>query len=226
MQKTILIVDDEKDIIDLLSYNLSSKGYNVITAGNGAEALLKVNSDVDLILLDVMMPKMNGYDVCKSVRNNPTSSDIPIILLTAKSSTSDEYEGLACGADDYIVKPVSIKNLLLRINNIFKRLSRSSKESQVVSYSSISVDSDRCAAFVLGKQIRLTKTELSLLLMLIRSPGKVFRREEILNKIWGEDTFVTDRTIDVHIRKLRAKIEKEEKIIRTSHGLGYYVDKK
>ncbi len=222
MQKTILIVDDEQDIIDLLTYNLSNEGYKVVSALDGVQALLKVNSDIDLIILDVMMPKMNGYDVCKSIKKTPAYSEIPIFFLTAKSSSDDEYEGLSIGAEDYITKPISIKNLLLRVKNILKK--STNKSNQILNFSSISINLTNFTVHRDGEKIKLTKTEFNLLSTLAKSPGKVFKRQELLDKVWGENAYVTDRTVDVHIRKLRKKIEKETPLILTSHGIGYYIE--
>ena len=222
-QPTILIVDDENDIIDLLSYNLKNNNYNVETACDGSEALLKINNNIDLILLDVMMPKIDGIEVCKSIKKNPSSKNIPVILLTAKSTSQDEYEGLISGADDYIKKPISIKNLLLRIKNILNRLSKKSFNN-ILKHGSISLNLETIEVYNKNTKINLTKTEFDLLSLFIKSPNKVFTREEILNKIWGYDTIVTDRTIDVHINKLRKKIEQENRVIFSSHGRGYYLD--
>ena len=222
-QPTILIVDDENDIIDLLSYNLKTNNYNVETACDGSEALLKINNNIDLILLDVMMPKIDGIEVCKSIKKNPSSKNIPVILLTAKSTSQDEYEGLISGADDYIKKPISIKNLLLRIKNILNRVHKKSFNN-ILKHGSISLNLETIEVYNKDTKINLTKTEFDLLSLFIKSPNKVFTREEILNKIWGYDTIVTDRTIDVHINKLRKKIEQENRVIFSSHGRGYYLD--
>lgn len=222
-QPTILIVDDENDIIDLLSYNLKTNNYNVETACDGSEALLKINNNIDLILLDVMMPKIDGIEVCKSIKKNPSTKNIPVILLTAKSTSQDEYEGLISGADDYIKKPISIKNLLLRIKNILKRTSKESSNN-ILNYGSLSLNLETIEVYNKNTKINLTKTEFDLLSLFIKSPNKVFTREEILNKIWGYGTIVTDRTIDVHINKLRKKIEQENRVIFSSHGRGYYLD--
>ena len=222
-QPTILIVDDEADIIDLLSYNLTTNNYNVETACDGSEALLKINNNIDLILLDVMMPKIDGIEVCKSIKKNPSTKNIPVILLTAKSTSQDEYEGLISGADDYIKKPISIKNLLLRIKNILKRTSKESSNN-ILKYESLSLNLETIEVYNKNTKINLTKTEFDLLSLFIKSPNKVFTREEILNKIWGYGTIVTDRTIDVHINKLRKKIEQENRVIFSSHGRGYYLD--
>ena len=222
-QPTILIVDDENDIIDLLSYNLKTNNYNVETACDGSEALLKINNNIDLILLDVMMPKIDGIEICKSIKKNPSTKNIPVILLTAKSTSQDEYEGLISGADDYIKKPISIKNLLLRIKNILNRVSKKSFNN-ILKYGSISLNLETIEVYNKNTKINLTKTEFDLLSLFIKSPNKVFTREEILNKIWGYDTIVTDRTIDVHINKLRKKIEQENRMIFSSHGRGYYLE--
>ena len=222
-QPTILIVDDENDIIDLLSYNLKTNNYNVETACDGSEALLKINNNIDLILLDVMMPKIDGIEVCKSIKKNPSTKNIPVILLTAKSTSQDEYEGLISGADDYIKKPISIKNLLLRIKNILNRVSKKSFNN-ILKYGSISLNLETIEVYNKDTKINLTKTEFDLLSLFVKAPNKVFTREEILNKIWGYDTIVTDRTIDVHINKLRKKIEQENRVIFSSHGRGYYLD--
>ena len=219
MKKTILVVDDEKDITDLLSYNLSNNNYKVIVANDGFDALLKINSEIDLVLLDVMMPKLDGYDVCKKIKENPSTSNIPIIFLTAKSSTEDEYSGLVLGADDYIKKPIAMENLLLRINNLFKKNVKKSKN--VINSKSLTLNLDTLTVYQSGEKIILTKTEFNLLKLFIKHPEKVFIRDELLNRIWG-DKIVSDRTIDVHITKLRKKIEIDHKLIFTSHGSGYY----
>ena len=221
MKRTILIADDEKDIIDLLSYNLSKNGYNIISASDGSEVLLKVNPTIDLIILDIMMPKLDGYELCDILKKNPTTKGIPIIFLTAKNSTDDEYKGLLKGADDYVVKPVAIGNLLLRIKNI---LNKKNQTSNILNSKSLSVNIENMTVYNDENKILLTKTEFSLLTIFIKSPGKVFKREELLDKVWGSDTIVTDRTVDVHITKLRKKIEINERIIFTAHGSGYYFE--
>ena len=221
MKRTILIADDEKDIIDLLSYNLSKNGYNIISASDGSEVLLKVNPTIDLIILDIMMPKLDGYELCDILKKNPTTKGIPIIFLTAKNSADDEYKGLLKGADDYVVKPVAIENLLLRIKNI---LNKKNQPSNILNSKSLSVNIENMTVYNDENKILLTKTEFNLLTIFIKSPGKVFKREEFLDKVWGSDTIVTDRTVDVHITKLRKKIEINERIIFTAHGSGYYFE--
>tara|TARA_Y100000768_G_scaffold387860_1_gene380646 strand:- start:405 stop:1073 length:669 start_codon:yes stop_codon:yes gene_type:complete len=221
MKRTILIADDEKDIIDLLSYNLSKNGYNIISASDGSEVLLKVNPTIDLIILDIMMPKLDGYELCDILKKNPTTNGIPIIFLTAKNSTDDEYKGLLKGADDYVVKPVAIENLLLRIKNI---LNKKNQTSNILNSKSLSVNIENMTVYNDENKILLTKTEFNLLIIFMKSPRKVFKREELLDKVWGSDTIVIDRTVDVHITKLRKKIEINERIIFTAHGSGYYFE--
>ena len=220
-KKIILVVDDEKDIVDLLSYNLTKNNYKVITASDGSEALLKVNSKIDLIILDVMMPRLDGYEVCDVLKKNPATSDIPIIFLTALSSTEDEYKGLLKGGNDYIKKPVAIENLLLRVRNLLKT---NKSNANVVSSKSLNVDFENLTVYNRDKKISLTKIEFNLLSVFIKKPGKVFTRNELLDKVWGRETIVSDRTVDVHVTKLRKKIESNEKIIFTSHGRGYYFE--
>ncbi len=220
-KKIILVVDDEKDIVDLLSYNLTKNNYKVITASDGSEALLKVNSKIDLIILDVMMPRLDGYEVCDVLKKNPATSDIPIIFLTALSSTEDEYKGLLKGGNDYIKKPVAIENLLLRVKNLLKT---NKKNANVVSSKSLNVDFENLTVYNRDEKISLTKIEFNLLSVFIKKPGKVFTRNELLDKVWGRETIVSDRTVDVHVTKLRKKIESNEKIIFTSHGRGYYFE--
>ena len=220
-KKIILVVDDEKDIVDLLSYNLTKNNYKVITASDGSEALLKVNSKIDLIILDVMMPRLDGYEVCDVLKKNPATSDIPIIFLTALSSTEDEYKGLLKGGNDYIKKPVAIENLLLRVKNLLKT---NKKNANIVSSKSLNVDFENLTVYNRDEKISLTKIEFNLLSVFIKKPGKVFTRNELLDKVWGQETIVSDRTVDVHVTKLRKKIESNEKIIFTSHGRGYYFE--
>ena len=223
MNKTILIVDDEKDILDLLSYNLSKNKYNVVTENNGHEALLKIDSSIDLVILDVMMPKLDGYQVCDVIKSNLQLSEIPIIFLTAKSSSDDEYAGLSRGAVDYIYKPISIKNLLIRIDNILKTFVVNDNKD-ILSYYNLSINLEKAQVLLEKNKINLTNKEYNLLLLFMKSPGRVFNREELLNKVWGYNVIVSDRTIDVHITNLRKKIEKNKKIIYTSHGRGYYIE--
>ena len=219
---TILIIDDEPDIRDLLEYNLNQNGYNTVTANDGLDAFLKLDPQISLILLDVMMPKVDGYEVCEKIRSNSQFSHIPIVFLTAKNTSEDEYEGLIRGADDYIVKPISIKNLLIRIRNLINKVSINN--DKLFNHLSITLDSEKHIVKSDGKIVNLTKIEYNLLLVLLKSPGKVFKRKELLDRAWDANTIVNDRTVDVHIKKLRSKIEIKESIIKTVHGVGYYIE--
>ena len=216
IKHNILIVDDEKDIIDLLSYNLKKNDFNVISANNGKEALLKLNNSIDLIILDIMMPEMDGYETCKSIKSKTEFKNIPIFFLTAKGTSDDEFKGLKIGAEDYIKKPISIKNLILRINNLFKRLSKKSNSSFIISKNQIMIE---------NRKIKLTKIEFELLEIFTKNLNRIFNRQEILNKVWGYDTYISDRTVDVHINNLRRKIGKKYFKISSAYGRGYFMEK-
>jgi len=183
---TILIIDDEPDIRDLLEYNLNQNGYNTVTANDGLDAFLKLDPQISLILLDVMMPKVDGYEVCEKIRSNSQFSHIPIVFLTAKNTSEDEYEGLIRGADDYIVKPISIKNLLIRIRNLINKVSINN--DKLFNHLSITLDSEKHIVKSDGKIVNLTKIEYKLLLVLLKSPGKVFKRKELLDRAWDANT--------------------------------------
>jgi two-component system alkaline phosphatase synthesis response regulator PhoP len=224
MQKTILIVDDEKDIVDLLKYNLLKEGYNVKVALNGREALAESNRNPDLILLDIMLPEYSGLEVIKEIRKNEKTKNIPVILLTAKGTEADEVVGLELGADDYIIKPVSIPKLLARVKSVLRR--REEKETIGIEPKSISVgmvqiDPSQHKIYVNKKDVFFPKKEFEILLYLARHCGKVVNRENLLSAIWGNDIYVIDRTIDVHIRKIREKLGKYSDYIETIKGVGY-----
>ena len=223
MKKHILIVDDEPDILELLSFHLSKK-YNVSTAKDGTDALLAVNNTVDLIVLDVMMPGLNGFEVCRVIKKNPANSEIPIIFLTAKNTSDDELEALQIGAADFISKPISIKTLLLRIRNVLESHSKTSNTHNEIIFQNLKVDIDLSQVYIDNRLLKLTNTEFLLLKTLLLSPNKIFNRQELLSKVWGADAVVTDRTVDVHIAKLRKKIEKDSTIITTHHGRGYSIE--
>ena len=226
MNEKILIVDDEKDIRELLAYNLSKEGYKVETAGDGLLALQKIDSTYDLLILDVMMPNLDGFETCKKIRSAGTAyNNIPIILLTAKENEINEIIGLEIGADDYILKPVSMSILIARIRANLRRHSKLSSNLINVKYGDISINIDSQKVKCCNNFISLTKTEFSLLQCLTQSPEKVFRRSELLNSIVGSDVVVIDRVIDVHIKKIRDKLGKCGKYIHTVHGVGYSLSK-
>jgi two-component system alkaline phosphatase synthesis response regulator PhoP len=214
----ILLVDDEPDIVDILSYNLEKEGYDVYSANNGRKAL-EVADDVrpDLILLDVMMPEMDGMETCLELRNNEKLSNTYIAFLTARGEDYSQIAGFDAGADDYISKPVKPRVLVSRIKAMLRRSSHEPKKNEEVD--GIFIDRDKYIVRIKDKELDLPKKEFELLSLLTSQPGKVFTREVILSTIWGEDVIVGDRTIDVHIRKLREKIG--DKYIKTVKGVGY-----
>ena len=225
MKKNILVVDDEKDIIDLLSYNLSKEGFAVITARNGKEALEKVKQKPDLILLDVMMPEMNGLQVIQELKKNKTTSSIPILLLTAKGTETDEIVGLEIGADDYIIKPVKIGKIVARVHAILRRQENALQKSlplmDMIQVKDLLINVSSYTASIGKKKLALPRKEFETLVYLIRNKGRVLSRESILNAVWGENVHVVDRTVDVHIRKIREKLDGYAEMIETVPGVGY-----
>ena len=229
----ILIVDDEQDIVELVSYNLEKEGFKTVKAFDGEAALKMVKlQKPDLIILDLMLPKMNGLDVCRAIRRNPETLSLPIIMLTAKTDEVDKIIGLENGADDYITKPFSIKELIARVRSILRRLQDGEKKTgqEVFQYEGLTINYTSCLVKVSGKQVTLSPTELKLLFFFSRNPGRVYSRSQILDHVWGDDTFITDRAIDVHIGRLRSQIEKDlenPRYILTVRGFGYkFADKK
>ncbi len=224
MKSKILLVDDERDIVELLQYNLEQEGFEVITAFDGHEALLKVHENPDLIILDVMMPKMDGYEVCAKIRENDKYKSLPVIFLTAKSSEMDEVYGLNIGADDFIQKPVSPMKIIARVKSNLRRKENSGKpaeENKVIAVGPILIDREKYKITIDGEHIIFPKKEFEILSYLASSPGKVFPREKILGDVWGNDVYVVERTIDVHIRKIREKLGKYSAFIETIKGVGY-----
>jgi two-component system, OmpR family, alkaline phosphatase synthesis response regulator PhoP len=225
MTKTLLLADDERDIIDFLRYNLEKEGFRILTARNGNEALAQAKQHPDLILLDVMMPEMNGHDVMRALKADPETASIPVIFLTAKSSELDEVIGLELGADDYVTKPISVPKLIARINSSLRKKTEKVKESSasddVLSHGKISINRAHHRVTVSGKDVFFPKKEFEVLAYLIRHAGKVVTRESLLSAIWGVDVFVVDRTVDVHIRKIREKLGNFASYIDTIKGVGY-----
>ena len=214
----VLLVDDESDIVDLIKYNLEKEGYLVSTASNGVECLSIAKSFVpDLILLDVMMPEMDGIEACVELRKEPVLKGVIIAFLTARAEDYSQVAGLDSGADDYITKPIKPRVLLSKI----KALLRRSSVNKIVEDDKVSleINRDKYLAICNGKEFTLPKKEFELLALLFSKPGNVFTRETILAKVWGDDIVVGDRTIDVHIRKLREKIGND--YIKTIKGVGY-----
>lgn len=217
----ILLVDDEIDILEFLSYNLKKEGFIVDTCNNGKSALKKVSSfNPDLVILDVMMPEMDGIEVCEKIREKQRYDDILILFLTARSEDYSELAGFSAGADDYITKPIKPKLLVSRVNAILKR-KRKKKNDGPIEIGDIHINKSNHKLLYLNNEIHLTRKEFNLLYYLMTVPGKVFTREEIISTIW-KDAIVGDRTIDVHIRKIREKIGSNH--IKTIKGIGYKFD--
>ncbi|MBM78671.1 MAG: DNA-binding response regulator [Crocinitomicaceae bacterium] len=214
----ILLVDDEPDIVDLIKYNLEKEGYVVSTASNGVECLSVAKSfSPDLILLDVMMPEMDGIETCMQIREDKELKNTLVALLTARSEDYSQIAGFESGADDYITKPIKPRVLVSRIKALLRRKEVKNTTEKVSD--ELSIDEEKYVAIINGEEKLLPKKEFELLALLFSKPGKVFTREVILNKVWGDDIVVGDRTIDVHIRKLREKIG--DSYIKTVKGVGY-----
>jgi two-component system alkaline phosphatase synthesis response regulator PhoP len=217
----ILLVDDEPDILEFLSYNLKKEGYNVFTANNGKEAIVVAKREnPDLIILDVMMPDMDGIETCREIRELPGLKDVMIAFLTARNEDYSQIAGFEVGADDYINKPIKPRVLISRITALLRRgKSTSASATDKVEMGGIRIDRERYVVVQDGKEINLPKKEFELLALLASKPGKVFTREVILDRVWGGEVVVGDRTIDVHVRKLREKLGEE--FIKTVKGIGY-----
>ena len=221
--KRILVVDDEEDILNLLSYNLKKAGFDVLTAEDGPEALeLAVKELPGLILLDIMLPNMEGTEVLKRLKANPSTAGVPVIMLTAKGEEIDRIVGFELGADDYITKPFSPRELILRVRAIFKRVDDLPvARGDVMSFRELVVDKGRHRVTLGGKVIKLTSREFKLLSALLGKRGRALSRDNILDMAWGHDFFVTPRTVDTHIRRLRGKLKSAGAYIETVRGMGY-----
>ena len=219
--KKILIADDEPDIVEIIQFNLRNEGYDVFSAADGNEALEKAGQLLpDLIILDIMMPFKTGIEVCRKLRENEKFDDTLIVFLTAINDDVSQIKGLDIGADDYINKPISTKVLVSRINALFRRTVKTAiVDNKILHVTGITIDPQRYIVFVKDKEITLAKKEFELLYLLASKPGKVFLRNEILSSVWGTDVIVGDRTIDVHIRKIRQKLGID--CVTTVKGVGY-----
>lgn len=217
----ILVVDDEHDIVEFIAYNLTKEGYEVCTAYNGKEAIeVAKREKPDLILLDVMMPVMDGIEACKLIKARPELAKTFVVFLTARAEEYSEIAGFEAGADDYIAKPIKPKVLITRLQAILRRLNKpNAEENNRIKVSDIEIDRETFLVYKDGQKIQLARKEFELLYLLAGKPGKVFTRDYILEKVWGDEVLVVDRTIDVHIRKLREKIG--DKYIGTVKGVGY-----
>lgn len=227
-KKYVAVVDDEPDIVELIQYNLEKEKYTVSPFYDGESFLnfLKDNSP-DLVILDLMLPSIDGLEVCRRIRSsNEKISMMPIIMLTAKGSEVDKIVGLEMGADDYIVKPFSPRELIARVKAVLRRTTaKNEMNGKIIKISSLTIDADRYEAMINNEKIELTTTEFNILLILASKPGWVFSRNKLLDMLWGEDKIVLDRTIDVHIQKLRKKLGQLGDHIKSVHGVGYKFEK-
>jgi two-component system phosphate regulon response regulator PhoB len=218
----ILVVDDEPDALELVSFNLKSAGYEVVTADNGSEALKKARQHVpDLILLDVMLPEVDGLEVCKLLRRDPATAPIPIIMLTAKAGEIDRVLGLELGAEDYVTKPFSPRELVLRVKNLLKRRNVSEEKPDQYSVGDLFIDIPRHLVTVARKRVDLTATEFKLLIVLASRRGRVQSREQLLRDVWEYDSLIDTRTVDTHMRRLREKLGDACRYLDTVRGVGY-----
>lgn len=225
----ILVVDDEQDICEILQYNLETEGYEVVTANSAEEALALPLTEFSLILLDVMMGEMSGFQMARKMKDNPETADIPIIFITALDSEDNTVKGLNIGADDYIAKPLMMKEVKARVKAVLRRTASATKhakeaeekESNIVRYEGIMLNLDSKTATVDGDEVALTKLEFELLSLFLHKPNRVFGREDLLERCWPRDVYVQDRTVDVNITRLRKKIGDYGKLIKTRVGYGY-----
>lgn len=219
----ILLVDDEQDILEIVGYNLSQEGYQVITASNGKEAVTKAKKELPhLIIMDVMMPEMDGMEACENIRKVPELSNVIITFLTARSEDYSQVAGFDAGADDYIAKPIKPKLLVSKVKALLRRLKEDENKEDILRVGNIEVNREEYKIMLEDREIVLPRKEFELFYLLASKPGKVFKREEILDKVWGNEVVVGGRTIDVHIRKLREKIGDD--LFKTIKGVGYKLE--
>jgi two-component system alkaline phosphatase synthesis response regulator PhoP len=222
--KKILLVDDEPDIVEFLKYNLEQHQFNVVIGYNGEEALQKLFEKPDLIILDIMMPKLNGFDTCKRIREKKEFNNVPIIFLTAKDGELNEIKGLELGANDYIQKPISPNKLVARVKSNLRKVESFSSgklEPNIIKYGPIEINKEKYEVKIENELKVLPKKEFEVLYFLLNSPGRVFGRDILLKEVWGNDVYIIDRTVDVHIRKIREKLGRNMDLIETVKGVGY-----
>ena len=222
----ILVVDDEQDLLEILKFNLETEGYEVATASSAEEALQMDIASFDLLLLDVMMGGMSGFAMARKLKDNPATANVPIIFLTARDTENDTVTGFNLGADDYISQPFSLREVMVRVRAVLRRTANNVEEGepQVLSYQGIVMNLDKKTVSIEGEDVPFTKTEFELLHLLLNERGRVFSRQELIERIWPKDVLVLDRTVDVNITRLRKKIGPFAKCIVTRLGFGYYFD--
>jgi two-component system phosphate regulon response regulator PhoB len=222
MSARILVVDDEPDLLELVRFNLSQAGFRVETAASGRDALEQLRrSPPDLMVLDLMLPDVSGNDICRQVRSDPALADLPILMLTAKSEEVDRVVGFELGADDYVPKPFSPRELTLRVRAVLRRRATSAAAGAGLEHGALRVDPERHRCFVGGEEVELTAKEFRLLTTLMTRPGRVLTRERLLDEVWGSEITVTSRTIDTHLKRLREKLGVAGDLIETVRGVGY-----
>jgi phosphate regulon transcriptional regulator PhoB len=226
--RRVLVVDDEPDIVDLVSYNLKKEGFQVASAFDGEEALVKIRKGkFDFVILDLMLPGLQGMELCRILRNDPKTKDLPIVMLTAKGEEVDRILGLEIGADDYLTKPFSPRELVARVKAVLRRYSERPADAKVIRLGNLSISRDTYSVTKGTTPLTLSSTEFRLLLYLVERKGKVFSRDQLLDAVWKDEAFVEPRTVDVHIRRLRTQIEddpSDPKFVKTRRGIGYYVE--
>ncbi len=227
MDKTILVVDDEKDIVELVAYNLGREGYQVAKAYDGHQAWQYIRENQpDLVILDLMLPGISGFEICRLIRKKPETAGLPIIMLTAKSDSVDKIMGLEIGADDYLTKPFNVRELIARVRAVLRRWENhvEQEDTEKISWQGLEIDFRTYEVTIAGKKVDLGPTELKLLRFFVMHPGRVYTRDQLLDNVWGNESFVEPRTVDVHISRLRAAIEKDKddpRYILTVRGIGY-----
>ncbi len=226
--KNILVVDDEADLVELVSYNLKKEGFIVDSASDGETALTKIRKGkYGLLILDLMLPGIQGMELCRILRNDPKTSVLPIIMLTAKGEEVDKILGLEMGADDYMAKPFSPRELVARVKAVLRRSKEKPVSEKILKIGDLEIDRERYVVSVRTKPVKLSATEFKLLLFLAERKGKVFSRDQLLDAVWRDEAFVEPRTVDVHVRRLRSNIEEDPakpKYIKTMRGIGYFFD--
>ena len=222
MAKTVLVIDDEPELAKLVDYNLTKAGYLVLTARDGEAGLAAVRKHApDLVVLDVMMPGLDGWEVCKRLRQEPSTAATPVLMLTAKAEEADRVLGLELGADDYLVKPFSVRELAARVKALLRRADSSGPAPELLKAGKIQIDVGRRTVHAAGKDVVLTTTEFEILRALALARGRVITREDLISKARGDDATVIDRTVDVHVAALRRKLGKQGELIETVRGVGY-----
>lgn len=221
MKQQILVIDDERDLCEILRFNLTAAGFEVHTAYSGEDALQHGITNYDLLLLDVMMPHMSGFELAKRLKQDPDTAAVPIIFLTALNDEEDTLHGFDLGADDYIAKPFSVREVVARVKAVLGRTSATPSSVQELRHEGLVMDLAKMTVTVDGQPVLLTKTEFEILKVFLANQGQVFSRQELLDKVWPRDVVVTDRTVDVNITRMRKKIGRYSSCIVTRHGFGY-----